>query len=112
MTLSLATGSLKAPLKVRKNDLYETPEVATRALLRCESLHHRIWEPACGRGAIAKVLVATGRDVHSTDLVDYGYGVGRRDFLMEAKAPAGFDEIVTNPPFKLASEFIEHALSL
>ena len=112
MTLSLATGSLKAPLKVRKDDLYETPEVATRALLRCEDLPHRIWEPACGRGAIARVLEGADHFVHATDLVSYGYGTGGRDFLLELEPPTGFDCIVTNPPFKLATEFIEHALAL
>jgi len=35
----------------RGNDLYETPTVAVEALLRIEQLPHRIWEPACGRGA-------------------------------------------------------------
>ena len=34
----------------RGNDLYETPEVATLALLRNEPLPQTIWEPACGRG--------------------------------------------------------------
>ena len=113
MTLSLATGSLKAPLKVRKDDLYETPEVATRALLKCEDLPHRIWEPACGRGAIVRVLAAAGHDVHATDLVDYGFpgALAGRDFLLELAAP-GFECVVTNPPFKLAGEFVEHALRL
>ena len=112
MTLSLATGSLKAPLKDRKDDLYETPEVATHALLRCEDLPHRIWEPACGRGAIAKILVDAGHFVHATDLVARDYGIGGRDFLIELEAPTGLECIVTNPPFKLATEFIEHALAL
>ena len=36
----------------------------------------------------------------------------RRDFLMERKAPDGSQAIITNPPFKLAGEFVEHALNL
>lgn len=110
--LSLATGSARAPLSERKDDLYETPAVATRALLACEQLPHRIWEPACGRGAIAKVLEDAGHFVHSTDLVDYGFGTGRRDFLMELEAPTGIDCIVTNPPFKVANELVRRALEL
>lgn len=114
MTLSLATGSLKAPLKVRKDDLYETPEVATHALLKCENLPHRVWEPACGRGAIVRVLTAAGHEVHATDLVDYGFpgAFAGRDFLLELAAPVGHECIVTNPPFKLASEFVERAIQL
>lgn len=101
----------------RKDDLYETPAVAVEALLRVEKLPHHLWEPACGRGAIVKVLRERGHSVIATDLVDYGlpitlpgyYGV---DFLMEYKAPTGTEAIVTNPPFKLAEEFVAHALEL
>jgi hypothetical protein len=105
------------PLSERGHDLYETPPVAVEALLRVESLPHRIWEPACGRGAIVNVLRAHGHEVVATDLVDYGlpitppgyYGV---DFLIERRAPEGTQAIITNPPFKLANEFVGHALEL
>jgi hypothetical protein len=107
----------RAPLAERGEDLYETPAVAVEALLRVETLPHWLWEPACGRGAIVRVLRAAGHAVVATDLVDYGeaitppgyYGV---DFLMEHKAPAGCEAIITNPPFKLANEFVAHALDL
>ena len=36
--MTLATGSARAPIADRGNDLYETPEVATEALLRVENL--------------------------------------------------------------------------
>jgi hypothetical protein len=43
----------------RGHDLYETPAVAVEALLRVLALPGgAIWEPACGRGAIANVLRA------------------------------------------------------
>ena len=54
--MSLATGNLRAPLKARGMDLYQTPVVAVEALLRVEALPHRLWEPAAGRGAIVNVL--------------------------------------------------------
>lgn len=96
----------------RKDDLYETPEVAVEALLRVEKLPHHIWEPACGPGSIVNVLRAAGHEVHATDLVDHGCPDSESgvDFLMEW-AP-GFPAIVTNPPFKLAAAFVEHALTL
>jgi len=112
VTLNLSTGAAAAPISARKNDFYQTPEVATRALLAHQDLPPEIWEPACGLGAISRVLSAAGHVVHSTDLVDRGFGVGGRDFLMELSAPPGFDCIVTNPPFKLATEFVEHGLQL
>jgi hypothetical protein len=104
-------------LSERRDDCYETPAVAVEALLRHERLPHRIWEPACGRGAIVNVLRAHNHEVVATDLVDYGIpitppGYYKIDFLMERRAPDGTQAIVTNPPFKLAEEFVEHALDL
>lgn len=92
------------------DDFYETPESATRALLRAGVLPQRVWEPACGAGAISRVLIAAGHNVISTTLADRGYGAAGVDFLRcpWLLAPA----IVTNPPFSLADEFVEHALSL
>lgn len=112
--VALVTQSKAHPLSERGHDLYETPEVATRALLRCENIPHRIWEPACGRGAIVRVLTEAGHDVCASDLVQYGFPGAHagRDFLRESSAPAGYECVVTNPPFKLATEFVECGLRL
>lgn len=105
------TGLDRTRLDQREaNDFYRTPPHATEALLRVETFPTTIWEPACGDGAISRVLANAGHTVHSTDLVDRGFGVPRRDFLMEHQAPASC--VVTNPPFKLADEFVLHALRL
>jgi hypothetical protein len=104
----------RSPLGERKDDLYSTPPVAVEALLRAENLPRHLWEPAAGRGAIVDVLRAHGHEVLASDLVDYGQPThfSRRDFLMERKVPDGCEAIVTNPPFKLADEFVRHALDL
>ena len=47
-------------------EFYPTPPEATRALLSVESFQGDIWEPACGDGAISKVLEAAGYQVVST----------------------------------------------
>jgi hypothetical protein len=101
-------------LAARRDDLYETPEVAVRALLEVEQLPHFVWECACGPGSIVKVLRAAGHRVAATDLVDYGCteSLSGIDFLMETKAPAGVEAIISNPPYKLAARFVEHALDL
>ena len=52
-------------------DLYETPDVAVEALLRVENLPRRIWEPACGRGAIVNVLRSHGHEVVASDIAGY-----------------------------------------
>jgi hypothetical protein len=98
-------------------DLYETPSVAVEALLRVEKLPRKIWEPACGRGAIVNVLRAHGYEVVASDVADYGLpitppGYYGRDFLLERKLPAGCECIVTNPPFMHAEKFVAHALDL
>lgn len=109
------TGTTRAPIADRGDDLYETPAVAVEALLRVEALPPVIWEPACGRGAIVRVLRAAGHRVVASDLVDYqspDQDHARWDFLTETAPPSGVDALVTNPPFKLANEFVRHALKL
>lgn len=98
----------------RKDDLYETPDVAVEALLRVEKLPSLIWEPACGPGRIVKVLRAAGHEVIAGDLVDYGCPLSFSgiDFLMETRAPMKVECIVTNPPYKMAGEFVAKALDL
>lgn len=93
-----------------KDDFYPTPPEGTEALVRVEQFDGPIWEPACGDGAISKVLEATGYKVISTDLVARGYGESRIDFLMEYEARA--PHVVTNPPFKMVAPFIRQALQL
>ncbi len=95
---------------VRGDDFYETPSEATEALLSVEKFDGAIWEPACGDGAIAKVLETHGYEVVGTDLVQRQYGRGRIDFLMELRPLA--PNIITNPPYKNGLAFAEHAMRL
>jgi hypothetical protein len=88
---------------------YPTPPRGTRALLSVENFSGVIWEPACGDGAISRILEAAGHEVISTDLVDRNYGRGGHDFLADHTTRA--DHIITNPPFALSRQFVEHALS-
>lgn len=98
-----------------KVDFYETPPLATIALLDflekngCLCPGHSIWEPACGSGKIAEILRNRGYNVISTDLNDFGYGETGIDFLSEQRE---CDWIITNPPFSKATEFIKHARDL
>lgn len=93
-----------------KDDFYPTPAPATRALLSAETFEGGIWEPACGDGAISRILEAAGHTVVSTDLCDRGFGLPRVDFLMEYRLLA--PNVITNPPYKFAQEFVEKALDL
>jgi hypothetical protein len=102
MTAVLANRSNE---KRRELDYYPTPEDVTEALLRFLKLPKgTIWEPACGDGAMSKVIEAHGHMVISSDIRQTGYGEGGIDFI---SAPARkCDAIITNPPFGLAGDFI------
>jgi hypothetical protein len=102
------------PHAERGNDLYETPPEATAALIEAEYLPDRIWEPACGPGSIVRTLREAGHTVTASDLIDYGCEgqTAGADFLKITRAPAGLETIVTNPPYKIANQFVAHALHL
>ena len=103
------------PHAVRGHDLYETPPEAVRALIEAVPLPPNVWECACGRGAISKVLLQAGFGVRSSDIADYGFGEAHIDFLREQRSPDIDSDrwaIVTNPPFKRANQFVRHALTL
>ena len=95
----------------QKNDYYATEPKAMKLLLEEESFSNVIWECACGEGHLAKVLEEHGFEVISTDLIYRGYGDPEpMDFLKESID--NFDgDIITNPPYKYALEFIQRALS-
>ena len=65
-------------------------------------------ERCCGKGVISKVLKNKGYNVISSDLIDYGYGKVIDLFSIKEK----YDNIITNPPFALKINMIEHLLEL
>lgn len=82
-----------------KRDFYPTPPEVTEALVHFLGLKNlTIWEPACGQKDMAQVLRDAGNAVIATDIQS---GV---DFL--TCQPMECDWIITNPPFKLADQFI------
>lgn len=84
-------------------DFFPTPPWATHALIDNEDFRGDIWEPACGDGAMSRVLETTGNKVISSDLHDRGYGEADHDFLDSwRRAP----NIVTNPPYNAAEGFV------
>ena len=92
------------------NDYYATEPIASHLLLQVEPDLNNIWECACGEGHLAKVFDNAGKLGKATDLIDRGYGT-IEDFLL-CKEPYNDGDIVTNPPYKYAQEFVQHALEL
>lgn len=92
------------------NDYYATEPKALELLLKEESFSERVWECACGEGHLSEVLKAHKHKVFSTDLIDRGYGIGGIDFLQWTSSFDG--DIITNPPYRFALEFVKKALEL
>ena len=92
-----------------KHDYYATEPKAVELLLEQEQFSTCIWEPACGEGHISEVLKENGYSVFSSDLIDRGYGQGNIDFF---DCVENERDIITNPPYKYAKEFVEHALNI
>jgi len=90
------------------NDYYPTPKIGTLGLLKVETFDGDIWEPACGDGSMSRVIESFGYRVISTDIEPRGYGAQGDFFFSPLLAP----NIITNPPFRLAREFADRALSL
>lgn len=95
----------------RANDFYPTPEYVTQVLLDNEKFDGSIWEPACGDGAMSRVIERyyPDKEVISSDIVDRGYG-SQGDFLNTRTVFTKDWNIITNPPFNLATEFALHGL--
>ena len=93
-------------------DDFPTPPWATRAL--CEWLVRQgedlasfsCREPAANRGHMVKVLAEYFHRVEASDVHDYGAGFPVADFLFSAQ-PALTSWSITNPPFRLADQFIQ-----
>jgi hypothetical protein len=106
--------SIRHPRSERPLDFYQTPPQATLALLRAERLPYGLWEPHCGYGAIAEVLLDAGHAVCATDIENRGYlhQSGTFSFLSQRRCPADVEGIVMNPPFSEAAIHIRHALTI
>lgn len=79
--------------------------------MNAERFNPRIWECACGEGHISEVLKKHGYSVCSSDLIDRGYGDVKDFFSFNAQLREDID-IITNPPYRYAKEFVEHALEV
>lgn len=95
-----------------ENDYYATDPVALEKLLKKESFNHYVLEPAVGCGHLANVLIDNGYDVKCFDIIDRGYpGTEKKDFLSWEREPDDLiRDIITNPPYSKALQFIEHAI--
>jgi hypothetical protein len=95
-------------------DDFPTPPWATRALIehilgKSELGSFSCLEPAAGRGYMARPLTEYFATVEAADAYPYGF-CPIRDFLSYPYEAGSHDWVITNPPFRLAEEFVERAL--
>jgi hypothetical protein len=97
-------------------DDFPTPLWATRALIEKvigpETVREMsCLEPACGRGHMAVALAEYFSTTEASDVFDYGFSAVA-DFLKAKRPERSVDWVITNPPFRLAEDFIIHALPM
>ena len=98
-----------------EEDYYATPFSATEALLDNVKFEGNFLEPCVGEGHIAEIIKKYYPDecIYSIDLIDRGYpntlvaNFIEYDFLGQT-----FDNIITNPPYSLAQEFLEKGMKI
>ena len=96
-------------------DNFPTPPWATRALLehviadRGPFNEQTCLEPACGAGHMAKPLAEYFGEVRASDAFVYGFGTVS-DYLAASIEAGSVDWVITNPPFRLAEQFIQRSL--
>jgi hypothetical protein len=97
--------------KIRqREDFYATDPKAAEWLLKVEHFDNNIWECACGKKHLSGVFERHGYCVRSSDIIDR-CGNEVYDFLSMGNNEWNGD-IITNPPFSFAQEFIEKALMI
>lgn len=102
------------------NEFYATSPIAIDKLAAVYDIPHYVWEPACGAGHLAKRLKELGHSIYASDICDRGYGDAGVDFLTTYNIVSKHDDkvdllpscILTNPPYKYATEFVEHAMEI
>jgi predicted DNA-binding transcriptional regulator AlpA len=94
-----------------RDDFYSEPSWVSERLFAAETFEGLIWDPACGLGTIPRAARAAGLSNFASDIADHGYGV-RQDFLKATAPTTHVFNVLTNPPFMLTHEFVEHALAL
>ena len=92
-----------------ENDFYATEPKAVELLLAEETFANNILEPCCGQKHITNILEQAGYTVKSSDLIDRGVGADIQDFF---KITDWGGDIISNPPYKNALDFVKHSLEI
>lgn len=93
-------------------DWYVEPFECSAALFQLEKFEGEVWDPACGMGRIVMEARAAGLTAVGSDIVSRSdICAAESDFLARSYQP-DFRNIVMNPPFGLAEEFVREAIRI
>lgn len=95
----------------QKEDYYATDTIAVELLLDLETFNKDVWECACGEKHMSNVLEKRGFNVRSSDIIKRCDDIEEYDFLKKENTEWNGD-IITNPPYKYAEEFVYKALQI
>lgn len=94
----------------QEQDYYATDPIAIHKLLEIEKFNHNIWECASGENHLAQPMVEAGYNVRCSDIIKRTPTTEQLDFLKYKEKWVG--DIVTNPPYKNAAEFVEKSMEV
>lgn len=97
----------------QNEDYYATDPIAAELLLQIEELDKNIpiWECSSGENHLANVFKKHGYIVRTSDLVKRTETTEQLDFLSD-EVTDWHGNIITNPPYKFAVQFIEKAMDI
>lgn len=105
-------GASNHAAEERQNeDYYATDPIAVELLLDLETFNKDVWECACGEKHMSNVLEKRGYNVRSSDIIKRCDDIEEYDFLNNENIEWKVD-IITNPPYKYAEEFVYKALQI
>lgn len=100
----------------QRDDYYPTPPNVTKAFLNSMyiSPEVRFWEPCAGNGAMVDVIKECHPEnsIYSSDINPQRADIIQSNFFDHTECPEGHDFLITNPPFNLAVDIIEHAFKI
>jgi len=92
------------------HDFYIEPHWTSHRLFDVEPFRGEVTDPAAGSGRIVQAAEAAGLRARGYDIVDRGpHLAGVQDFMAAGRS---YVNIVTNPPFGIADEFVARAIEL
>jgi hypothetical protein len=91
------------------NEHYVEPELVSLRLFEEESFQGSVHDMSCGLGRVVHMARKAGLVATGSDLISRAREFRRIDFR---KFDEAVDNVVSNPPFSLTREFVEHGLKI